>query len=161
MFEELTFSERLERNLKLNSWGILKPRMEISVLLREEGSGNKYRNLQDCCFRFIQLRKENRVTGEVLEKIEKLKIRIKERIDFLTRDLREDEDQFLKEGTYKDNYSELRNKYYEVLSWRSALETFNEREFKALNTRKFIQTKVDDAKGWNDFLKGVGAANGA
>ena len=88
-------------------------------------------------------------------------MRIKERIDFLTEDLREDEDQFLKEGTYKDNYSELRNKYYEVLSWRSALETFSEREFKALNARKFIQTKVDDAKRWNDFLKGVGAANGA
>ena len=48
MFEELTFSERLERNLKLNSWGILKPKIEISVLLKEEGNGNKYRNLQDC-----------------------------------------------------------------------------------------------------------------
>lgn len=161
MFEEMTFSERLGRNLKLNSWGILKPTIEIGVLLKEERNGNKPRNLQDCCFLFVQLKKENKVTAKVQAKIEKLKIRIKERIDFFTKDLKEDEGQFLKEGTYKENYSELRNKYYEVLSWRSALESFSEKELKPFIARNYTEQKVDDARRWNDFLKVAGGKHDA
>lgn len=157
MFEEMTFSERLGRNLKLESFGILKPDVETEVLLGVKSNGTKTRNLQDCCFRFIQLRKENKVTEEVKAKIEKLRERIKERIKFMANDLKEDEDQFAKEGTYKENYSELKAKYYEILGWRSALETLSEKEFKPLDARKAIQTKVDDAKRWNDFLNKAGA----
>lgn len=159
MFEEMTFSERLKRNLKLNSWGILKPSIEIGILLKEEKNGKNTRNLQDCCFKFIELKMENKITDEIKARIEKLKERIRERIEFLTNDLKDDEDQFNEEGIYRESLNALRAKYYEILSWKSALEVLSDKEFKPFNARKHIQTKIDDAKKWNDFLKDIGVNN--
>lgn len=156
MFEEMTFTERLSRNLKLESIGIPKPYIEIDELLEAGDRRYKTSNLQDCCFKFIQLRKNNRVTKEVKAKIGKLIGRIKERTEFLTRNLKEDEEQYVNEGTYKENYSDLKAKYYEILSWRSALEALTGKEFKPLKARKYVQIKVDDARRWNNFLEGIG-----
>ncbi len=157
MFEEMTFSERLQRNLKLELCGMQKPSIYTDDLMGVKNNGIKNRYLQDCCYRYIEMRKENKVSEEVQKKIDRLKEEIRKRINFFIKDLGEDEDQFTREGTYKENYSKLRAKYYEILGWRSALETLSEKEFKPLDARKAIQTKVDDAKRWNDFLNNVGA----
>lgn len=154
MFEEMTFSERLQRNLRLDSWGIQKPSIEINVLIGH-GNGPKNRNLQDCCFRFVQMKMRNIVTTEVQEKIAELKKEIKEKVDDLTKELEKDEKQFTTEGIYKENYSDLKKRYYEILSWRAALETLSGKELKPLDAKEFAQTTVDDAKRWNGFLNKV------
>ncbi len=154
MFEEMTFSERLQRNLRLDSWGIQKPSIETNVLMGHS-NGLKNRNLQDCCFRFVQLKIENRVTTEVREKIAGLKEEIKERVDDLTGELEKDEKQFTREGSYNEKYSDLKKRYYEILSWRAALETLNGKELKPLDAKESAQTTVDDAKRWSGFLNKV------
>ena len=156
MFEEMTFSDKLQRKLMLESFGIGKPSVNISVILGEKNFDYKDRQLHDCCFRFYQLKKENKITEATRELIKKLEKRIKDKIEFLTRDLRELEGRFTDKEEYKENLSEFRGKYNEILSWRAALEGLSDKPVKPFNGRVSIKNRIDDAKRWNDFLKEVG-----
>lgn len=156
MFEEMTFSDKLQRKLILESIGIRKPSVNISVILEEESFDYKDRQLHDCCFRLYQLKIENRITERTRQLMKRLEKRIKNKIESLTQDLKELEGRFTDEEEYKENLSEFKDRYNEILSWRAALEGLSDKPVKPFNGRVFIKNKIDDAKRWNKFLDGIG-----